>query len=262
MFRTTVLAAGALLVSGPALQAQEAAAPQLPAFAQKLLELPSKPFQCDLSLTAGGDGADVGAQGHIDWQDARRFAIQLDMKVKTPFAEEPQKAGFRLVGTGDWLYVDVDDPQQRQILKFKMDTIQKLMDASADQDLSAQMGVPFGPDMIKGMLSKLKFDEKTEGGRHHVSTRLDESVFPEMAGTTVAAWLQFDEKSGFPMEARFEVQEGEEKAQVELKAANLQFPEAIPADRFEYQEPEGVFVQDMTMFLEMMLMQGAGDGEF
>jgi hypothetical protein len=259
----SALALGVFILSAP-LAAQDARAdiahgnhPIL----ERLSKIGEKPFECTVDLVfRGEDGEAANGKALLAFADKRHFSFSMTM-VGNDGRTGNQTVSFKVVGDGSFLNAEIAAPgmPQKQAFKISMDAVEKIMD-SGDAEIS---GMPNPAAEIQNVLELINFQEvAVNGGKTtRFTATVDPSKFPGgfsgPANDVFELAVDFDTKSGFPLAFNMNSKEG---GKLTLKSSNVNFPESISQDRFNYSAPDGTFVMDMTPMVEMQL-NAAQQGE-
>ncbi|TAH36994.1 MAG: hypothetical protein EYC70_08400 [Planctomycetota bacterium] len=230
--------------SQPQATQPQAGAPAKPELLTRLEAILQKPFECDVNLSAQAEDETSGS-GHVAWGGAGKLAVNLTLKG----VMEGEDLTMKLVADGKDLYAEFPTPQGTQVMKLSLALLK-------NKDAVGQLAQGMDFSAVLEGVNKIQFKEEVKDGVRNLTATVSESDLGGDGDEKVNVALALDEKTWFPRSLKM-VGGGEEEVNVELITSGVQFPESIPAERFQYTAPQGVPVIDLSMFLGV----GGGEGE-
>ena len=255
------LAAAALLITAPALPAQEEEAI---AWIEKLASLSGKSYECDMKMNMSLDAMETSMSmgGHMVYGDTTHMAMKLKMDIESPQAPEPMNMDMNMVldGTTMWMAMEMPnpmDPAQRMNQVFKL-PIARMKDLGESGMGMGSIG-PFSmTDMNPVDRAKEFFDFYTDvsvtraDGLVTIEGGVNEEKMDELMGgqslpldiTRLA--MVIDENLAFPVQMQMG---DDEKMFMTMSFANVRFVDEMDPAKFTYTAPEGVAVMDLGMMI-------------
>lgn len=236
---------GGAAVSAPQVQAQ------CPEFVSRLADLCKRPFECDVKLHVSGDDGSASGSGHIVWSSTRLFAVELRVDAQEAGGDTEQ-VQVKLVADGTHLNAEFHSGEgATQAVKVGLDLFRspealKAVRLGGDADLSK----------FHEILSKIEFQEEADESVRRYRATLDAADLGGGGEGTLDVTLTLGAATWFPQSLEVTTGDG---VRVELSSGGVKFPESIAAERFRYQAPEGVQVQDITPMLRMMIQASGGE---
>ena len=264
MFQRSILAIGlaTFAVATPAVAQETRAdvAHKTHPIIERITELGTKPFQCNLNLNVTGDNGETAkGTAKVAFQSVDTFA--LDMNLTVDEGNGAENGTFKIIADGSFVTIEVAAAGQgTQAFKLSIDFIREMIAENGGFEMPG-MGDPLG--RLQEALNMDNFQETaTNGGK---TTRFTATIDPvklpaEFQGGIAEAInlvFDFDTNSGFPLLIQAK---GASGPAFTLSTSNLKFPKMIAPSTFKYTAPEGAFVMDITSMLQAQMdMQNQGE---